>query len=112
MHVQLCIDIELKPPTYVVQYTVSFIYALSYLIICMKPITNVIFTCNAPKCIQLCYFNLFSARQFHTCQGENPGIGVTLYQGASLVEVAKARVERHICTSFPWGSGHAHPENF
>jgi hypothetical protein len=29
-----------------------------------------------------------------------------------LVEVLKARVKRHICTSFLGGPGHVHPENF
>ena len=45
--------------------------------------------------------------------------GVTLYQGAPgskfskapLVEVPKAQVEHHICTSFLVGPGRAQPEN-
>jgi hypothetical protein len=31
---------------------------------------------------------------------------------APLVEVPKAQVKRHICTSFLGGPEHAHPENF
>ena len=31
---------------------------------------------------------------------------------APLVEVPKAQVKRHICTSFLGGSEHAHPEKF
>jgi hypothetical protein len=52
---------------------------------------------------------LLQVMQWHNVISGGPRFKI--FEGP-LVEVLKARVKRHICTSFLGGPGHVHPENF